>query len=128
MALVVPLDRANASSIAAVGGKALNLGILTAAGFPVPPGFVITTEAYGLAVADRVEALLAGEGAVDAGTAGALRTVVLEAPVPEVVVREVLRAYAEIGPDVPVAVRSSATAEDLASASFAGQQDTYLNV
>jgi phosphoenolpyruvate synthase/pyruvate phosphate dikinase len=128
MALVVPLDRAGMSAIADVGGKALNLGLLTAAGFGVPAGFVLTTAAYQLAVGDRVDAVLARTPMVDAAAADRLRATVLAAPVPDPVVRETLAAYRALGPDVAVAVRSSATAEDLASASFAGQQDTYLNV
>ena len=59
-ALVVPFDHAGTTSLAAVGGKALNLGILSAAGFPVPTGFVVTTRAYELAAGDRVAALLVG--------------------------------------------------------------------
>ena len=129
-ALVVPFDHVETSSLAAVGGKALNLGILTAAGFPVPPGFVVTTQAYELAVGDRVAALLADlSTAVDpAAAAERVRAAILAAPVPEKVRQGVLQAYRELGPDVAVAVRSSATAEDLAFASFAGQQDTYLNI
>src|SRR5215210_7373929 len=130
MALVVPLDQLAASSLAAVGGKALNLGILTSAGFPVPPGFVVTTEAYELAVDDRADALVAGlpTTADPAAAAERVRATILQAPVPEEVRQDVLDGYRELGPDVAVAVRSSATAEDLAFASFAGQQDTYLNV
>ncbi|GAA0401973.1 phosphoenolpyruvate synthase [Acrocarpospora corrugata] len=99
-----------------VGGKALNLGILTVAGLPVPPGVVVTTEAY-----DQVA------GALDLGAQAAdpakARELVMRAPVPE----DIAAAIRRFG-DVPVAVRSSATAEDLPYASFAGQQDTYLNV
>src|SRR5215207_337311 len=130
MALVVPFDHVEASSLAAVGGKAYNLGVLTAAGFAVPPGFVVTTEAYELAVGHRADALLADLAtAVDpAAVAERVRAVILEAPVPEEVRHGVLQAYRELGSGVAVAVRSSATAEDLAFASFAGQQDTYLNI
>src|SRR5215213_9177666 len=130
MALVVPLDQLGASSLAAVGGKALNLGILTSAGFPVPPGFVVTTEAYELAVGDRADAVVTGLAttADPAAVAERVRAAILEAPVPEDVRQGVLQGYRGLGPDVAVAVRSSATAEDLPFASFAGQQDTYLNV
>src|ERR687893_2058425 len=130
MALVVPFDHVEASSLAAVGGKAYNLGILSAAGFPVPPGFVVTTQAYELAVGDRADAPLADLAtAVDpAALAERVRAAILAAPVPEEVRQGVLQAYRELGPDVAVAVRSSATAEDLPLASFAGQQDTYLNI
>jgi pyruvate,water dikinase len=131
MALVLPLTEVGTSSLAAVGGKALNLGILTAAGFRVPLGFVVTTQAYELAVGDRADALLAdlaADAADPVEAAGRVRTVILATPVPEAVRTAVLEAYRELGPDAAVAVRSSATAEDLAFASFAGQQDTYLNV
>ena len=67
--------------------------------------------------------------AVDPGAAAErVRATILAAPVPEEVRQGVLQAYRDLGPDVAVAVRSSATAEDLAFASFAGQQDTYLNI
>ncbi|HWJ53305.1 MAG TPA: PEP/pyruvate-binding domain-containing protein, partial [Propionibacteriaceae bacterium] len=118
MELVVPLDRLEASSLALVGGKALNLGILTAAGFRVPPGFVVTTLAYEVAVGDRIDALLADlPAAVDrVAAAERIRATILAAPVPEEVRQGVLTAYRDLGPDVAVAVRSSATAEDLAFA------------
>ena len=122
--LVLDLAHLSADQIGAVGGKAANLGELIRAGFDVPPGFCITTEAYRLAVRGT---------AVEAGTstdAPAARAAVLAAPFPEPVADAVRDAYArlESGGDGPVAVRSSATAEDLPGASFAGQQDTYLNV
>jgi pyruvate,water dikinase len=124
VALVLDLAQLSADDLAAVGGKAANLGELIRAGFDVPPGFCITTEAYRLAVRGTT---------VEAGTgtdAAAARAAVLGAPFPESVAAAVRDAYArlESGTDGPVAVRSSATAEDLPGASFAGQQDTYLNV
>ncbi|MGI8458459.1 MAG: PEP/pyruvate-binding domain-containing protein [Propionibacteriaceae bacterium] len=102
-------DAIGAGDVGLVGGKAANLGELVAAGLPVPPGFVITTDAY---------RRHAHETGVD---------------VPEPLATEILAAYAQLGPAgsdgaVPVAVRSSATVEDLAEASFAGQQESYLNV
>ena len=63
-----------------------------------------------------------------AALAGQARDVIRAAPVPPDIAAAIEAAYAALGNDVPVAVRSSATAEDLPSASFAGQQDTYLNV
>lgn len=122
--LVLDLSRLTADHIAAVGGKAANLGELIRAGFDVPPGFCITTEAYRRVVRGT---------AVEAGTiadAAAARTAVLGAAFPEAVADAVREAYGrlESGADGPVAVRSSATAEDLPGASFAGQQDTYLDV
>ncbi|HET6173369.1 MAG TPA: PEP/pyruvate-binding domain-containing protein [Gaiellales bacterium] len=93
----VPFQELRADQVELVGGKCANLGELTAAGFPVPPGFAVTTLAY-----ERD----------DIGSA-------------------VTEAYAQLGreaglPDPPVAVRSSAIAEDMPDASFAGVQDTYL--
>ncbi|HSN43117.1 MAG TPA: PEP/pyruvate-binding domain-containing protein, partial [Propionibacteriaceae bacterium] len=123
-------------SLARGGGKAVNLVRLASRGFPVPPGFVATTAAY--------EAVVAANG-LDAVVTTELRTVhptdpdSLErasaliraafeaATVPADIVAAIRTALATLG-DMPVAVRSSATAEDLADASFAGQQDTYLNV
>ena len=122
------------------GGKAVNLSRLTRAGFPVPPGFTVTTEAFGVAVherglRDRVDSALADAHPDDAGSvdeasrqiraafADTSATTVLTEPV----ARAVLDAYRKLGGG-PVAVRSSATAEDLPDLSFAGQQDTLLGV
>lgn len=109
-----------------VGGKAANLGELTRAGLPVPPGWVLTTRAY------QEAAEAAGLGPIVAaggeGLARAARTRLLETPVPPAVEQAVREAYGRLGDETAVAVRSSATAEDLPFASFAGQQDTYLNV
>ncbi|MGW5158408.1 PEP/pyruvate-binding domain-containing protein [Nonomuraea wenchangensis] len=101
MRLVAPLDAVGRADLPLAGGKGANLGELIRNGFPVPPGFVVTTHAYDLAGRD-------GE------LPGELR-------------REIAGAYEALGAG-PVAVRSSATAEDLPGAAFAGQQDTYLNV
>src|SRR3954451_23343118 len=125
MALVVPFDQLEASLLDVVGGKALNLGILAAAGFPVPPGLVVTTQAYELAVGHQAEALLAEllTAADSAPVARRLREAILGTPLPEEERLAVMESYRQLGPDVPVAVRSSATAEDLPFASFAGQQE-----
>jgi pyruvate,water dikinase len=109
--LVVPLDALGNDALAVGGGKATNLAALMHAGLPVPAGFCVTTAAY-------------TEVAGDATTAED----VLARPVPEAVREAIAAAYRQLGPDVPVAVRSSATAEDLPSASFAGQHDTFLDV
>ena len=122
--LVLDLGCLGAQLLPVVGGKAANLGELIRAGFPVPPGFCITTAAYQQIAADAVDL-----GTRDAGRlAEQARVAILAAPVPAAVVDAVDRAYRALGDDVPVAVRSSATAEDLPWASFAGQQDTYLNI
>ncbi|MFF2842188.1 PEP/pyruvate-binding domain-containing protein [Paenarthrobacter sp. NPDC057981] len=119
-----------------VGGKAANLGELASAGLPVPPGFCLTTEAYRRALSasglDEVcEALKSTSTADLPGLnllAGRARSLVLEAGLPSDIAAAVRSAYQGLGNEAPVAVRSSATAEDLPFASFAGQQDTYLNV
>ncbi|WP_347111088.1 PEP/pyruvate-binding domain-containing protein [Paenarthrobacter sp. S56] len=117
-----------------VGGKAANLGELIAAGLPVPPGFCLTTAAYRHTLAATGLAGLLSDltGEPDAARLDSLaaraRSMVLGAGVPAAVAAGVRSAYRAMGEDVPVAVRSSATAEDLPFASFAGQQDTFLNV
>jgi pyruvate,water dikinase len=108
-----------------VGGKAANLGELIGAGFAVPDGFVFTTDAY-RAVAGPVDDLI---GRCDgAELAVRARGALLAADVPADVAAALRGGYCGLGEDVAVAVRSSATAEDLPYASFAGQQDTYLHV
>lgn len=123
-----------AQDIGVAGGKGANLGELLRGGFEVPDGFVVTTAAYdafvaraGLdgAIAEVVAAVTAGgPGAAAASRIG--EAFAQTEPDPGLV-DEIRAAYARLGGG-PVAVRSSATAEDLAEASFAGQQDTYLNV
>ncbi|MGO4957710.1 PEP/pyruvate-binding domain-containing protein [Luteococcus sp. Sow4_B9] len=108
-----------------VGGKGGHLADLVQAGFPVPRGFTITTQAYrhhlsAPGVQQELAGLLAQGDA--AGIAELLRR-----PLPQDLADEVLQAWAELG-SVPVAVRSSSTTEDLAGASAAGQQDSYLNI
>ena len=105
--------------IAVAGGKGANLGELVRAGLPVPPGFVLTTDAYRAYVAATGidERVRSGEGRIRD---------LFTAPVPDDIAGELLAARKELG--AAVAVRSSATAEDLADASFAGQQDTFLDV
>ena len=125
--------------VAYAGGKGANLGELTRAGLPVPPGFVIGAPAYAAfceesGVRSRLDAIL---GAVDIEDGAALeaaskeaREAVLDAPMPPRLRDAIVSAYrdlAGVDPDLPVAVRSSATAEDTASASFAGMNETFLN-
>jgi pyruvate,water dikinase len=120
-----------------VGGKGANLGELTRAGIPVPPGFVVTADAYLEAMElGGVRAALQKEVAtldVDspeslARAADNLRALVHSAGMPEELRKAVLDAYAPLGEEPRVAVRSSATAEDTASTSFAGMNETYTNV
>ncbi len=118
------------------GGKAVNLVRLAGRGFPVPPGFICTTDAYRAVVTANsldgvIEAALRGLHGTDPaaleGASALIRAAFEAAEMPEVIATAIREALATLG-DGPVAVRSSATAEDLADASFAGQQDTYLNV
>jgi rifampicin phosphotransferase len=133
MTLLVDVADIDSTMINAVGGKALNLGIMISGGLPVPGGFCVTTEAYRLVVADRLDDLMgeladASDASVVATAAEAARRRVLAIELPDELRTAIIDRYNALGDDEPVAVRSSATAEDLAYASFAGQQDTYLNV
>jgi pyruvate,water dikinase len=121
-----------------VGGKGASLGELTRAGISVPPGFVVTTTAFeaALGALDPAGAIRSAIESVD-GTDLAAVSAVAEpirerfaaAALPTELVRTVVAAYQELaGSDGPVAVRSSATSEDSAEASFAGLQDTHLCV
>ena len=122
---VLPLSALGRDDVAGAGGKGANLGELVRAGFPVPGGFVVSTDAYAAIVADAGlgEAIATADG--DGGAAA--RAAFEVAAIPDAVRSAIMCAYAELGGG-PVAVRSSATAEDLPGAAFAGQQDTYLNV
>ncbi|GAA4836815.1 PEP/pyruvate-binding domain-containing protein [Saccharopolyspora rosea] len=127
MSAVLDLSAVGADMGELVGGKAANLGELVRAGMPVPPGFCVTTDAYDevcrARTADLVD-LLPG----DPGRAAEIRARIAAAEPPPELASAITAAYAALGENAPVAVRSSATAEDLPHASFAGQQDTYLNV
>jgi pyruvate,water dikinase len=127
-------------SVPLVGGKCSSLGELINAGVRVPPGFALTTEGYrrfmaGAGLTPEIASVLAGLDARDLDAlerASAKIRVLIEAqPFAEEIEDGVAECYRKLAlracvPAVPVAVRSSATAEDLAGASFAGQQDTYL--
>lgn len=155
--LVLPLSRVNRSMVKSVGGKAANLGEMLQAGFPVPDGFVVTAQAYQIflksalmkedtkerlnPLIDQLETLGDTEDLAVVRDLGArLRKTLDEVPIPNDVVdsikvqwknlEEAHKVSHESNDDFPlcVAVRSSATAEDLPNASFAGQYDTYLNV
>lgn len=134
--LVLEFADIDAGMLPVVGGKAGNLGVLTRAGLPVPPGLCLTTEAYRVvadsANLDEIHEELARTAPTDVpaliALAGRARAALLAAPIPADIAAAVAAGYARLGDGVPVAVRSSATAEDLPFASFAGQQDTYLNI
>ena len=126
--LVVPLQTLLRVDIERAGGKAANLGELVRAGFPVPVGFVVTTAAYEQFVTDNsLHETIAQGLQSQPGSGVAIRSAFENAPIPPGIKRNVLAAYRQLGQG-PVAVRSSATAEDLPEAAFAGQQDTLLNI
>ena len=138
--LIVPFDRARRRDVPSLGGKGANLGEMTSARLPVPPGFVISIEAYesfyrANSLASKAKDELARVDADDPEalerSATALRRMIVDAEMPEQL-REVIEdAYHTLVPDgsgARVAVRSSATAEDTAQFSFAGMFESFLNV
>lgn len=124
------------NDIAKVGGKGANLGELARAGFPVPNGFIVTADAYyyflqQTKLAPAIEKTLRNINPEDSKKLNAvskvIKTYILKAAMPTDLKNQIISACKQLG-DVPVAVRSSATAEDLPEASFAGQQATFLNI
>ncbi len=120
---------------AVVGGKGASLATLAAAGLPVPPGYVVTTAAFEAArdvdgLRERIATTLASLDRRDVAAldsdAARIRDLLETVRLPADVERAIRDGYRELGDDVPVAVRSSASTEDSAQTSFAGQQDTYL--
>ena len=130
-------DEIRLTDTGSVGGKGANLGELTAGGLPVPPGFVITGEAYldaiGRAgirerlVAILAEARTASQDDLDRLAAEA-RELVHAVPIPEDLAAGIVKAYKRLGDDVRVAVRSSGIGEDAEGTSFAGMNETFTNV
>jgi pyruvate, water dikinase len=124
------LAEVGSADVATAGGKAAGLGELARAGLPVPPGYVVLTGAFGQAMA-AVDPSGSLVRSVSVASAARVRSRITGCPLPASVVVEITAAYEALAPDtpdVPVAVRSSATMEDSAVASFAGLQDTYLGV
>lgn len=118
MSLLVFAD-GECAEVARAGGKGASLARMSALGLPVPPGFVVPADALAAALPDGGAELRSA--LPDSGRAQAL---VAAARPPA----EIAEAYAALGEDVPVAVRSSACAEDSDTASYAGQQETFLHV
>ncbi len=132
----------NKDDIGIAGGKGANLGELTQAKIPVPPGFVVTAEAYNKFMNDtgifsKIMNILNGidvnetKGLQEA--AEKIKRIIIGTDIPEDIIALITEAYNELcqrigNDDAYVAIRSSATAEDLPEASFAGQQDTFLNI
>jgi pyruvate,water dikinase len=136
MQLVSWLAELGEGDRAIAGGKGANLGELLRASLPVPPGFVVTTAAYLQFVAanslqPEIERLAHAAPADDmtalTGVANAISALFAKAIMPPEVATAIHEAYSTLR-EPPVAVRSSATAEDLPGASFAGQMETYLNI
>ncbi|MDW5550400.1 phosphoenolpyruvate synthase [Methanosarcina sp.] len=128
------VDRTNLSE---VGGKGANLGEMAKAGFPVPPGFCITTSAYRDFIAassemdrffDLLDQLKPDQPEEIIKLGKLIRDHLLTIPISQTIKLSILDAWKVLGEERAYAVRSSATAEDLPTASFAGQQETYLNV
>jgi pyruvate,water dikinase len=133
---VVWFNEVTKGDVALVGGKGANLGEMTNAGTPVPPGFIVTADAYfsfleQSTLADKIHGLLepldVNESRQLQQAAAEVRKLISEAAMPPEIAKDIKQAYNEMGEGF-VAVRSSATAEDLPEASFAGQQRTFLNI
>jgi rifampicin phosphotransferase len=134
---VLFFEQVDRSCLPYVGGKGANLGELSKAGFPVPGGFCITTLAYQdfIATSPEMNSLLDELNAMDPNDLNQLRnlgerirTHLRQLEIPAPLRNEIIHAWKSVGEEYAYAIRSSATAEDLPTASFAGQQDTYLNI
>jgi|TARA_Y100000310_G_scaffold325098_1_gene388064 pyruvate,water dikinase len=138
---VIPFTELGMDAVPTVGGKNASLGEMISrldhAGISVPEGFATTADAYRAflnhdGLGGRIDAQLAQLDVDDisqlTATGGRIRSWIIETPLPEILTREISQHYAQLGENIAVAVRSSATAEDLPEASFAGQQESFLNV
>jgi pyruvate,water dikinase len=132
-------EKAGKEALALVGGKNASLGELIKADIPVPPGFSVTTEAYleflSGGIQDKIQEILSRSDLQNVASlenaSKAIRELMASTPMPKRIEEDIISNYQALAqvfdaPDLPVAVRSSATAEDLPGASFAGQQDTFL--
>lgn len=133
---IVWFEEVTKDNIPSVGGKGANLGEMTRANFPVPPGFIVTVKAYSdfLEKAKIVPLIRTLLKPLDPNNskqlqmiAAEIKKVIIESSMSPELVNQIEKAYMKLGNGL-VAVRSSATAEDLPEASFAGQQSTYLNI
>ncbi|MDH7593825.1 MAG: phosphoenolpyruvate synthase [Methanomicrobiales archaeon] len=131
------LEEITKEDISLVGGKGASLGEMASIGLPVPKAFVVTAQAFRrfLRAAGIEEKLFSKLEKIDVDDTSALEEIatmskktVMAAKMPKDLADAIKAAYEELGGDKVVAVRSSATAEDLPTASFAGQQETYLNI
>lgn len=134
--MVVWFEDVGKEDIPQVGGKGANLGEMTKARIPVPPGFIVTSHSYfyfleKAGLVPRIREMVSGLDSNDSRKLQKIAYEIIEllnnADMPPDIAQEIAQAYGKLGGG-PVAVRSSATAEDLPEASFAGQQRTFLNV
>ncbi len=142
MKLIAWLDELSNKDVALAGGKGASLGEMWNAGLPVPPAFVVTAEAYRYFIKEtkldeKIREVLKGIDVNDSDDlkerSKKARELIINAKMPKDLELNIIESYNKLckengGKDIFVAVRSSATAEDLPDASFAGQQDTYLNI
>ncbi|MDO9333125.1 MAG: phosphoenolpyruvate synthase [Dehalococcoidales bacterium] len=133
---IVWFNEVTKKDIPLVGGKGANLGEMTNAGIPVPPGFIVTADAYyqflkEAGLTGKIRHLLAPLDTNDSkqlqDISAKVKDLIVKAKMPPDLAEEIRKHYVKMGKGL-VAVRSSATAEDLPDASFAGQQATFLNV
>jgi pyruvate,water dikinase len=133
---IVWFNEVTKEDVPTVGGKGANLGEMTRANIPVPPGFIVTADAYfdflkNSKLIDKIRHLLQpldpGNSRQLQQIAAQVKQLILDTLMPPELAREIEQAYIKMGGGL-VAVRSSATAEDLPEASFAGQQRTFLNI
>lgn len=137
---IVWFNEVGKSNINLVGGKGANLGEMVRAGFPVPPGFIVTSKAYYSFIkennfATQITRILKSSDVNDprqlSPVSNKIRHLIHHGKVSPELAKEIITAYEKLSGILEpalVAVRSSATAEDLPDASFAGQQETFLNI
>ncbi len=133
---IVWFNEVTKNDVPLVGGKGANLGEMTNANIPVPPGFIVTSDAYfdfieqtklGDKISEMLEPLDVNDSEQLQHVAAQVRQLISDAAMPPEIASDIEQAYIKMGEGL-VAVRSSATAEDLPEASFAGQQRTFLNI
>jgi len=137
MTNIIWFDDKKAHMTELTGGKGANLGLMTRAGLPVPPGFVVSTNCYTSFIEhsgllDKLFSILDGIDYADIGgleaVSESLGSLIRNAEMPAALAQEIIAAYHQLGAENYVAVRSSGTAEDMEGASFAGLHDTYLDI
>ena len=131
------LEDIRKNDLPSVGGKGASLGEMSSIGLPVPQAFVVTAQAFRRFLVETgleeslysiLEGLDVDNNNALESAAGKAQDLILSVPIPGHMAEEIKSAYSRMGGDTVVAVRSSATAEDLPDASFAGQQETFLNI